>query len=80
MNYPFLLYIMQYLKFQLIKKQTPSTPPLGCLLPPTSMQSGSSSHGLCLICFSRVKIEIFRNIYLFAYAFYFADKQPLMSL
>lgn len=29
MNYPFLgvLYIMQYLKFQLIKKQTPSTTP-----------------------------------------------------
>lgn len=38
---------MQYLKFQLIKK-----PPPGRLLPPASLQSGSSRRGLCFICFS----------------------------
>lgn len=59
MNYSLLFYIMQYLKFQLIKKHTPFHIPPSCLLPPASMQSDSSSHGLCLICFSEIKYEIF---------------------
>lgn len=71
MNYSFLFYIMQYLKFQLIKKHAPFHTPPGCLLPPASMQSDSSSHGLCLICFSEIKIETSGNIYLFAHGFCF---------
>lgn len=70
---------MQYLKFQLIKKHTPFHIPPGCLLPPASVQSDSSSHRLCLICFSEIKIERSRNIYLFAGAFCFTSKLPLMA-
>lgn len=70
---------MQYLKFQLIKKHTPFHIPPGCLLPPASMQSDSSSHRLCLICFSEIKIERSRNIYLFAGAFCFTTKLQLMT-
>lgn len=70
---------MQYLKFQLIKKHTPFHIPPGCLLPPASVQSDSSSHGLCLICFSEITIEISGNIYLFAYAFCFTSKLLLMA-
>lgn len=43
------------------------------------MQSDSSSHRLCLICFSEIKIEIHRNIYLFAHAFCFTSKLLLMA-
>lgn len=70
---------MQYLKFQLIKKRAPFHIPPGCLLPPASVQSDSSSHGLCLICFSEIKIETSGNIYLFAHGFCFTSKPPLMS-
>lgn len=51
MYYPFLLYIMQYLKFQLIKKQAPSTPPKAVFYPPPACSHASPSHRLCLLCF-----------------------------
>ena len=45
MNYPFLLYIMQYLKFQLIKKQTPSTPPQAVFYPPPACSQAPLAEG-----------------------------------
>lgn len=47
MNYPFLgvLYIMQYLKFQLIKKQTPSTPPQAVFYPPPACSQAPLATG-----------------------------------
>lgn len=69
---------MQYLKFQLIKKHTPPGPP-GCLLPPASVQSHPSSHGLCFICFYEIK-NWKAWIYLFICSrFCFSSKPPLMS-
>lgn len=45
MNYPFLLYIMQYLKFQLIKKHTPSTTPQAVFYPPPACSQAPLAMG-----------------------------------
>lgn len=66
MKYPFLLYIMQYLKFQLIKKQTPSTPPKAVFYPPPGCSQAPLATGSGWSVFPKSKLkhsEIF--IYLF---------------
>lgn len=79
MNYLFLLYIMQYLKFQLIKKQTPSALCQAVFYPPPAavrrLQSQPRLH-----LFLSVTIQTLPYIYLCVYAFHFAKRMLDISV
>lgn len=68
---------MQYLKFQLIKKHTPfRIPPQAVFYPLPACSQTPLATGSAWSASPNSKIEIFRNVYLFAYAFYFTSKPP----
>lgn len=74
---------MQYLKFQLIKKHTPflipPTPPSAVFYPLPACSQIPLATGSAWSVFLKIKIEISGNIYLFAHAFCFTSKLPLMA-